>query len=478
MNQIAILYTGDVHARIEQLLRAAQVAQQVRDKLHEMSVHSLLIDAGDVDDRALLESDVSRGAALFRVLKAAGYDASAVGNGAAATYGPQCFAAIAQASDLPILCANVVDNTVNGDPAPGMQAALVQQVGFYKVGLVGVTASLGGVYERIFGFKTPHPLQTARKHMRDLRARGCQVVGLLSHMGYDDDLRLAKALSAEIDFLIGGHSHTTLHEPENVQGVPVCHAGEYGEYVGQLNLTLNKEGVVTRWDGELIPVPVDGPAHTEAEHMWTTIKIETQRQLKTPVGALSDDLDYAVDRASGVGQLLADALRVRMQADIALCVSGHMYAGLAAGDVTLGDVLAICRSPQNPAVANVTGADIVAALEFGADPAVWQSLINHHDGPIGILQVSGLTYHVDFDAPTGERVFDVCVLGKPIDSHSTYSVAATDYEFNHQRGYFPELDPRLVVINAPPIMRDVILDHLALFDPLVPGIEPRIYVAG
>ena len=79
-------------------------------------------------------------------------------------------------------------------------------------------------------------LKTAVLHkVRELRGKGCHVVGLLSHMGYDDDLRLAKALSAEIDFLIGGHSHTTLHEPENVQGVPVCHAGEYVEFVGQLN---------------------------------------------------------------------------------------------------------------------------------------------------------------------------------------------------------------------------------------------------
>ncbi len=475
---ISILYTGDVHARVEQFLRAAFIAQQQRATLKAEGISSLLVDAGDVEDRSLLESDISKGAAMFQLLKAAGYDCSAVGNGAAIAYGPPCFDAIAQISHLPILCANILTQETPPNPLPGMTPVLIQQVGPVKVGLIGLTVTYNRLYERLFGYYLPSPQDTVRHHARALRDAGCQVVGLISHLGYDDDLQLADALATEIDFLIGGHSHTTLEKPDNVQDIPVCHAGDYGRYVGQLDLVLGSPGKVTHWSGHLIPVPEEGQVHVQAERMWHTIKIDIQRQLGAPIGYLTDALDLAKDRACGMGQLLADALRARMHADVALCASGHLRGELPAGAITFGDVIAACGSPGNPTVTNLTGADILSLLEHGANPETWQKLINHRDGAIGIIQVSGITYRIDFNAPTGQRVSEVHILDNPIDLDAIYVVASTDFEFNRTIGYLPNLDENLVTHDVSLIMREVLIEHLERFNPLVPDTQPRIAVTG
>ena len=52
-------------------------------------------------------------------------------------------------------------------------------------------------------------------------------------------MHLAKAVQG-IDVVIGGHSHTTLQEAIIVNGrMPVVQAGKYGEYLGELAITLD-----------------------------------------------------------------------------------------------------------------------------------------------------------------------------------------------------------------------------------------------
>jgi 2',3'-cyclic-nucleotide 2'-phosphodiesterase (5'-nucleotidase family) len=97
-----------------------------------------------------------------------------------------------------------------------------------------------------------------------------------------------------------------------------------------------------------------------------------------------------------MGQVLADALRLRMKADVALCITGHLHEGLRRGPITLGNLFGITSSPANPALADLTGAQIIRALEYGADPIVWQQSPRTLRGTqIGLLQVSGITYQLD-----------------------------------------------------------------------------------
>jgi 5'-nucleotidase len=474
MTQLTILHTNDIHARVEQLLRAAYLAQVHRYELNAVGRHVILVDTGDVEDRSVIESDLSKGAALFRVLKAAGYDACAVGNGAALSYGPQVLESIAKASRLPLLCANLLTRDTPSVPVPGTQPTLIIPCDPIRLGLIGLTTSFDNMYERFFPVTMPDVIKTAQQHAAILRAQGCQVVGVVSHLGYEQEVELARAVP-ELNFVIGGHSHTLLKHPANINGIPVCQAGEYGQFVGRLDLTVEPDGRVSQWYGHLIPVPGEGPEHPAAAQMWTAIQQETQHRLSTPVGHLTDTVDLAPDRACGIGQLLADALRARLDTDISLCVPGHFHASLREGLITLGDLLRACSSPSNAGVAELTGSQIIQALEYGADPAIWQQTPHPLRGaPVGILQVSGLTYRLEPVAPAGKRVSEVCIGGSPIDPATVYRVAATDYELDPSRGYFPGLDLDTVKFDMPWVLREVLAEHLEKFNPLTPGLRPRI----
>jgi len=87
--QLTILHTNDLHARIEQLPFISAMAKRIRGEVESSGGHALLWDAGDPEDRMLLESDVTKGVAIAAIMNVVGYDAVALGNSAAPTYGPR-----------------------------------------------------------------------------------------------------------------------------------------------------------------------------------------------------------------------------------------------------------------------------------------------------------------------------------------------------------------------------------------------------
>ncbi|MBN1680385.1 MAG: bifunctional metallophosphatase/5'-nucleotidase [Anaerolineae bacterium] len=474
MPPITILYTGDIHAHVNQFLRAAYMAQQLRYELNAVGHHVCLVDSGDIEDQSVIESDLSKGTAMFRLLKAAEYDACVVGNGAPIAYGPQIVETIANASQLPILCANVL--TLDGNPLPGTQPNLILHQEPVKLGLIGLTTEIA-IYRKAFALTLPDTIDVTHEHVENLHRQGCNAVGVVSHLGYERDIELAKAIP-ELNFIIGGHSHTALLYPTNVNGVLVCHSGDYGHFLGRLDLTIEDEQV-TGWHGQLLRVPADEPEHPAAAHAWQVIQHETEKKLSEPIGYLDTAVDVTPNSACGMGQLLADALRFRMHADIGLCITGHVHAGLPKGPITLANVLNACQSPANAAVVNLNGAQIIHALEHAANPLIWQ----HHPHLLrgqtaGIMQVSGLTYHLSPGAAVGRCVSDVRVTGQPIDFYAHYRVASTDYELAPNRGYFPDLKINTVVFDVPWVLREVLQDHLRKFSPLSPGLRPRITVKG
>ncbi|WP_119072186.1 bifunctional metallophosphatase/5'-nucleotidase [Aggregatilinea lenta] len=474
MNQISILYSSDIHADVDRFLRLATLASSLRYELTAVGRHVILVDTGDAEDRACVESDLSKGAAMYRLLRIAGYQAAVVGNGLLLSYGPQILPHIDGASNLPLLCANVLTRDLHPTPLPGATPARIVACGPVRVGLIGLTTEIKDTYEQFYSVRVPNTIETARQQLHALRAQGCQVIGVLSHLGYERDVALAETMP-ELSFIIGGHSHTRMAQPRVVYGVPICHAGDRARFLGRLDLTLDDHDKLVEWRGQVLPVKDDLPPHPEASAMWTVIKQDTARKLNQEIAQLDGPATLAHSEACGLGQMAADALRERMQADVAICATGHFADGLPSGPITLGDLVHACSSTANAGVAEVTGAQLVRALEYGADPDVWQrsprGMVNQ---TVGILQVSGLRYHLNLEAPFGQRVRDVKIDDHPVQPDATYRIAATDFELVPHRGYFPDLALDEITLDVTRVLREVLLDYLRQQPTTTPPAEPRI----
>lgn len=150
MQSFVILHTNDIHGRIEGLARIATMVEQIKAENADIPV--IYVDSGDIEERSVRISNFTKGSAMHRLLSRSGCDIAAVGNGGIASYGPQTLAEYVKVASYPLLLANLYDS--NGKLPDGAQPTLLLDAGSVTLGLIGVTAVLGGIYKE-FGFGAP-----------------------------------------------------------------------------------------------------------------------------------------------------------------------------------------------------------------------------------------------------------------------------------------------------------------------------------
>ncbi len=102
--------------------------------------------------------------------------------------------------------------------------------------------------------KLDESIEDIQKEVNNLKNQGINKIVLLSHLGLKKDKQVAQKTNG-IDVIISGHSHELVEgikEGENLlyskSGEPVIltEAGRDGNFFGKLNLTFDKDGIITK----------------------------------------------------------------------------------------------------------------------------------------------------------------------------------------------------------------------------------------
>jgi len=449
---LTLLHTNDIHGRVEGLARIATLVEQARHQEKDAPV--LYIDAGDVEDPTSPLSNLTKGSAMHRLLSVAGCDAAVTGNGAWLRYGPQVVGEHAGVARYPLLLANL--RTSNGRLLPGAQAATMLRAGALRLGLIGVCAAMDQ-FSAGFGLTVLPALPLIRELTASLRQDGADAVVLLSHMGLPADRELAAGLQDDVIAIIGGHSHDLLPEGEHIGRVLVAQAGNYAEHMGRIEIARRGDEWVAV-QASVIPVAQKVRPSPAVLAEAQVIEAECQQFMDEVIGQLAQALDFAANRECGVADWMADVLRERMSAEVAVVAAGQAFSGpLPAGPLSRGTLWDVCSSTANPALVTMTGAQLAALVAKGLDPAFAATTDRALRGsPRGLLHVSGATVH--------RR--QLLIDSKPVDPDRLYPVAGTDWEFEPYGGYAHpawELRPKY---DLPTILREALEDHLASHSPV------------
>ncbi len=470
---LTILHTNDIHSHLEAMARLSAFAKGLRRKLEEEGRRVLFFDAGDAADQRVQFTGVTKGKAFPRILAAMGIDLQTLGNAISVTYGPQAAGEMAMRSDFPVLAAQFFD----GDTplVEGFRPyALFPLNDRVKLGVVGLTVHIPRLYQ-LFGLKTPHFLDAARRWVTAVASGGARPVVILSHLGLREDIQLAEHVPG-IDLIIGGHSHSELPEGQWANGVLIAQAGDYARLLGRVDLEIDTEtGAVLAKSAELLPVPEDTPPDPEIEQAVREAEAEAATALSHPIAVLTEELELDHFGECAVASLGADALRERMGAEVGLLCSGLFHKGLPAGAVTLGDLNACTFSTANPQLSRVRGEQLLAALERGVDPELVGSTYKAFRGsPVGWPAVSGMV--VEYDPGASPRVRRVFVNGEPLELQRLYTVAHTDAEVITETfpvGYLILEENQVVRVEVPTILREAIEDYLVAHQPARRPVEGR-----
>ena len=196
--------------------------------------------------------------------------------------------------------------------------------------------------------------------------------------------------------------------------------------------------------------------------------------LSQPVGqtqtALNSQTAEVRTREATMGNLIADALREALQADIALVNGGGIRGNrlyVPRTTLTCRDILQELPFSNVGVVLELSGADLLAALENGV------SQVENKAGRFP--QTSGLRLTYNPEKPAGSWVLDVQVGGKVLDRTATYRVATNDFLLKGGDGY-SSLSQGKVLIDASggTLMATTVMLYITAKGAVAPQIEGRI----
>lgn len=350
---------------------------------------------------------------------------------------------------FPYVCANVLEL---GSRAPLVSPALVREVGGVRLGFIGAvvrdTPSL--VFpEAVAGLRFLDEASAINEQAERLRAQGVRALVVLIHEGgeqapYAGPTRgdaalsghfadLVSRLNGEIDVVVSGHAHAFTNALlPNAAGAPVLvtQALSYGRAYADIELWLDRNsGDVVRKTARILPTYADAVTpDPRVEALVAAADAVVQDTVRQPVAtaAVALPAEANVDGESALGNLIADAHRAAMGADVGLMNQGGIRADLPAGLVTWGDLFAI-QPFGNPLVrVTLSGQELVALLE-----QQWPLAGRSHR-----LQVSGLRYVWDPERPRGSRVLSVeLASGAPLRLEQRYTVAVNGFLASGANGF-------------------------------------------
>ena len=496
---LTILHTNDTHAHLESFEPFKQPVQGgvarratlIKQKKAEGG-NIILIDAGDAFQGTLYFNQY-QGQADLHFMNAMGYDAMCVGNHEFDS-GPAVLAAFVDGAEFPVISANI---DVSAEPtlAGKIPAYTVLDVAGEKIAVFGLTTEdtpiLSSPGPNVI-FKDP--ISSAEATVDELEAQGINKIIALTHLGYSRDLDLAAAVEG-IDVIVGGHSHTLLGDMEGAEGpyptVVTSPAGEpvlvvtakcWGSYLGRLDVTFTAEGVVETYGGAPIFIDESIPENPEMAAKLAEYAAPIEELKATVIGQTAVDLDgereHVRTMETNLGNLICDAMLWRTAADntvIAIQNGGGIRASIPAGDVSLGQVLEVLPFGNTIVNFDLTGAEIVEALENGV------SMVEEVKGRFP--QVGGLRYAFNPDLPAGSRIISVEVWDPaqkayvPLDLKATYRVCTNNFLYGGGDGYEVFATKARNVNETGLLLSDVLVEYIKAHSPVSPAVEGRITIS-
>lgn len=429
---------------------------------------------GDLVGSSMM-SGITKGTQMIELTNAIGLDVAVVGNHEL-DFGIEVFKQRMAESRYPWLATNMT--APDGVLFPNTHASHIRKVGEITIGFFGlITPETEHLSNTGATVKYLPVLETARTMVKQLRDQGADVIVALTHVSLADDRALAKQVKG-IDIILGGHDHDPMMIYEG--GVFIFKAGYDAHYLGVAEFDVDKQK--TERGTRVTVRPTTWRYLTTASvapdpEIAAIVKKHDDKldaDLKVPVGKIAVELDSrratVRQREAAIGNLIADAIRDFVKADVAITNGGGIRGDRTyepGTTLTRKDVLTELPFGNITVLIELSGAELRQALEEGVSQV--------EDRAGRFPHVSGMRFTFDAKRPKGARVLEVAVAGVPLDAGAKYRVATNDYMFEGGDGYATLTKGKAIVDkSAGTLMASVVMDYIAQRGEVAPMVEGRI----
>jgi 2',3'-cyclic-nucleotide 2'-phosphodiesterase (5'-nucleotidase family) len=420
----------------------------------------LVLNGGD-DYQGSPISTITRGFSQIELLNLFPLDAFVLGNHEF-DYGQFALDSALMRANFDHLSANVFfkpKNSTFGKPY------IIKESNGIKAGIIGLTApdlETLVLPQNISEIQMLNTDSVIIAGIGQLKKENCNLIILLTHIGTDNDKKLAEKFYKDVDVIVGGHSHSPLFEPVIQNGVIIVQAGSYARWIGKLELELDvSKDTVISFHGRLVETKMDSSIYDKAAQEIVEKMIEEIRpQLERVIGFLESDWKRSYTNESNVGQWQADAIRRKTGTDIAFMNAGGIRKDVPQGNVTVGDIWEINPFGNTIVTFNVSGKVLKQMIK--------NNLLNRvneikETGSSDMIVVSGLSIvydsHKAFDGKE-DFLSEIKVNGTGIDENRMYSISTNNYVGAQFVKYFGDVSEKITITDTNIIDRDLIIEAI------------------
>jgi 5'-nucleotidase/UDP-sugar diphosphatase len=469
--KLTILGVGDIYnfgvkdrggfARLNAVARAER----------EANPNTLYVFDGDMFSPSLL-SGFDKGAHTVDLTNIVPFDIAVPGNHEF-DFGTDAFLANVKASKYPWAAINVTQ--ANGSPVPELGGTMMKTIAGLKVALVPAALDTTNELSSSGDWKFGATVGTAVEAAKKARADGADLVIAVVHADHEQDRALVA--SHAFDVVMSGHDHDFMTAYDGITAY--VETSTDANYLDPLDLEVTigeKDGKrVVSWEPTFHFVDTKAvPPDPETQKLVDGLKAKLDQSLNVVIGKADTPLDSRENivrtEEAAIGDLIADALRQSVGADVAITNGGGIRGNKqypAGTELTRRDILTELPFGNVTVMTEVTGQQIREALENGVSQV--------EAGAGRFPQISGMKIVVDLKKPKGSRVVSVTVGGKPLDPSATYKVATNDYMLRGGDGY-TALEGGKVLINAEAgkLMANTVIDYIAKTGKVDAKVDGRI----
>ena len=371
-------------------------------------------------------------------------------------------------------------------PAPRPRSATASsppwciEVGGQKIGIIGaVTTDTPEIASPGPNILILNDIASIKAEVDKLKAEGVNKIIALTHVGYPRDKEMIAKIPG-VDVVVGGHSHSLLsNTDEKAEGpyptmidnpdgykVPVTQAASYSKYLGEFKVVFDDNGVVKEASGDPDPArQVDQARRGRARPHQGTRRADrgTEEQGKSAKAPTPSTAAATIAAPANAPWATSSPMPCSTASrDRASRSSSPMAAACAPrstrAPVTMGEVLTVLPFQNTVATFQISGTDLVAALENGVSQL--------EEGGGRFAQVAGLKYSFDKSvAPNAGRIKSVEVMDgdawMPIDPAKDYLVATNNYVRQGGDGYKIFATKAKNAYDYGPGLEQVVADYLS-----------------
>lgn len=339
---VSFVHVNDLHGSFNPDATGESPYARIRgyyEWLRLVNPFTVYTNGGDDHEKGSLAEILSEGQAVVEVTEAMGFDVRVLGNHDFA-WGIEEVLSFSQSDSGLVLGGNL---TYTGSPAAafGAQDHGTLEVGCVTVGVFGLVSKPWTEQDEQFDgdfhpdLTSDHDVVARAQDAVSALRGSVDLVVMVSHLGLGLDREVARS-AAGIDVVLGGHSHTALHDVVNESGALIIQAGAYARYVARLDVEVDLQSRAIRSHHYRL-LPNDAGFLPVSDAMQAAVEDVLSRH--------AADIFEAVGQtrrskgARDIARIAAQAALHILGVDAALVDVDTVWHPWAAGDLTPQDML-------------------------------------------------------------------------------------------------------------------------------------------